>query len=346
MIPRCALARPCRRVGLGRRTGADRKRWSSTASMATRSAAPPRCACALQASTHASCAAESTAGGPGRPLAPSRRVEAMAATNTPRVALLYPGDRAARDRADPAESRFAALFDAFAAAGVRCRAGDLPRRLRRRGGGAVAQRAGRAGVVQPDRGRAPARPARRAAARGGGRGRVRQRASRHDPAPGHQGRAVSRPATCRSAATCTASTASRSSRPSCRAAALWRARAQAVSRPQRHRRVACRSIRTMDGAATGCSMRSAAATRERMDLRSAAAAHGAVLRARGRRPHDRPGLAAAPGRGHGARLPGRGPRDRLRPPGRQRAGSGARASRRRSRARACTTVRTCPSSRC
>lgn len=36
----------------------------------------------------------------------------------PRIALLYPGDRAARDRADPAESRFAALFEAFAAAGV------------------------------------------------------------------------------------------------------------------------------------------------------------------------------------------------------------------------------------
>jgi hypothetical protein len=35
------------------------------------------------------------------------------------VALLYPGDRAMRDRADPAESRFAALFDALAAAGVR-----------------------------------------------------------------------------------------------------------------------------------------------------------------------------------------------------------------------------------
>ena len=34
------------------------------------------------------------------------------------IALLYPGDRAARDRADPAESRFAALFDAFHAAGV------------------------------------------------------------------------------------------------------------------------------------------------------------------------------------------------------------------------------------
>src|SRR5918912_4502176 len=35
------------------------------------------------------------------------------------VALLYPGDRAARERADPRESRFAAVFDAFAAAGVR-----------------------------------------------------------------------------------------------------------------------------------------------------------------------------------------------------------------------------------
>lgn len=34
------------------------------------------------------------------------------------IALLYPGDRALRDRADPAESRFAALFAAFAAAGL------------------------------------------------------------------------------------------------------------------------------------------------------------------------------------------------------------------------------------
>lgn len=35
------------------------------------------------------------------------------------IALLYPGDRTMRDRADPGESRFAALFDAFAGAGVR-----------------------------------------------------------------------------------------------------------------------------------------------------------------------------------------------------------------------------------
>jgi hypothetical protein len=34
------------------------------------------------------------------------------------VALLYPGDRALRDRADPAESRFAPLFEAFARAGI------------------------------------------------------------------------------------------------------------------------------------------------------------------------------------------------------------------------------------
>ncbi|MDB5948131.1 MAG: hypothetical protein JWQ33_3157 [Ramlibacter sp.] len=38
---------------------------------------------------------------------------------TPSVALLYPGDRSMRDRSDPAESRFAALFEAFASAGVR-----------------------------------------------------------------------------------------------------------------------------------------------------------------------------------------------------------------------------------
>lgn len=38
---------------------------------------------------------------------------------TATVALLYPGDRAMRDRADPAESRFAALFQALTDAGVK-----------------------------------------------------------------------------------------------------------------------------------------------------------------------------------------------------------------------------------
>jgi hypothetical protein len=42
----------------------------------------------------------------------------MSAQVRPRVALLYPGDRTARDRADPTTSRFAALFEALAAAGV------------------------------------------------------------------------------------------------------------------------------------------------------------------------------------------------------------------------------------
>ena len=42
----------------------------------------------------------------------------MTASPAPKVALLYPGDRAARDRADPAASRFARLFEAFAATGV------------------------------------------------------------------------------------------------------------------------------------------------------------------------------------------------------------------------------------
>jgi len=42
----------------------------------------------------------------------------MTTNRQPSLALLYPGDRAARDRSDPVESRFAALFDAFAAAGV------------------------------------------------------------------------------------------------------------------------------------------------------------------------------------------------------------------------------------
>lgn len=35
-----------------------------------------------------------------------------------RIAILYPGDRPARDRSDPAEGRFGALFQAFARAGV------------------------------------------------------------------------------------------------------------------------------------------------------------------------------------------------------------------------------------
>ncbi len=42
----------------------------------------------------------------------------MSRHTPPSLALLYPGDRAMRDRADPAESRFASLFNAFAAAGV------------------------------------------------------------------------------------------------------------------------------------------------------------------------------------------------------------------------------------
>lgn len=42
----------------------------------------------------------------------------MTTQSRPNIALLYPGDRAARDLADPAASRFAALFDAFATAGV------------------------------------------------------------------------------------------------------------------------------------------------------------------------------------------------------------------------------------
>jgi hypothetical protein len=42
----------------------------------------------------------------------------VSAAIAPTVALLYPGDRATRDRADPSESRFAALFEALAQAGV------------------------------------------------------------------------------------------------------------------------------------------------------------------------------------------------------------------------------------
>lgn len=42
----------------------------------------------------------------------------MKMNRPPSLALLYPGDRAARNRSDPNEGRFAALFDAFASAGV------------------------------------------------------------------------------------------------------------------------------------------------------------------------------------------------------------------------------------
>ena len=45
-------------------------------------------------------------------------MNAMPSAAASKVALLYPGDRAARDRSEPAESRFAALFQAFAAVGV------------------------------------------------------------------------------------------------------------------------------------------------------------------------------------------------------------------------------------
>jgi len=42
----------------------------------------------------------------------------MATLSSPRVALLYPGDREARDRSDPDASRFAALFKAFRDGGI------------------------------------------------------------------------------------------------------------------------------------------------------------------------------------------------------------------------------------
>ena len=43
----------------------------------------------------------------------------MIGASMPTVALLYPGDRAARDRADPGESRFAPLFAALSTGGLR-----------------------------------------------------------------------------------------------------------------------------------------------------------------------------------------------------------------------------------
>src|SRR5689334_17570152 len=43
---------------------------------------------------------------------------AMAGGRVPRVALLYPGDREARERSDPDASRFAALFKAFRDGGI------------------------------------------------------------------------------------------------------------------------------------------------------------------------------------------------------------------------------------
>ena len=42
----------------------------------------------------------------------------MSNQHRPRLAILYPGDRVARDRADPAASRFSALFQALERAGV------------------------------------------------------------------------------------------------------------------------------------------------------------------------------------------------------------------------------------
>jgi hypothetical protein len=42
----------------------------------------------------------------------------MAYEHHPTLALLYPGDREARKRSDPAESRFAMLFEAFRASGI------------------------------------------------------------------------------------------------------------------------------------------------------------------------------------------------------------------------------------
>jgi len=66
----------------------------------------------------------------------------MDSRSAPRVALLYPGDREARDRSDPDASRFAALFRAFRANGIDAEpavyhddfAGEVERQLARRDG--------------------------------------------------------------------------------------------------------------------------------------------------------------------------------------------------------------------
>ena len=58
---------------------------------------------------------------PGPSPAPSSRIDpspVVSGTPARLVALLYPGDRAARDLADPAAGRFKALFEAFSAAGL------------------------------------------------------------------------------------------------------------------------------------------------------------------------------------------------------------------------------------
>ena len=59
---------------------------------------------------------------PGRPKGEYRSAQhegtPVTASPAPKVALLYPGDRAARDRADPEASRFAALFEALVSAGL------------------------------------------------------------------------------------------------------------------------------------------------------------------------------------------------------------------------------------
>jgi hypothetical protein len=49
---------------------------------------------------------------------PTLEVLGMTKDSRPRLAILYPGDRAARELSDPKQSRFAALFDAFEKAGI------------------------------------------------------------------------------------------------------------------------------------------------------------------------------------------------------------------------------------
>jgi len=113
----------------------------------------------------------------------------MATANNPRVALLYPGDRTARDRADPAESRFAALFAAFGRAGIAAEpavyhdhfADEVAAQLRQ-----VAAVLAWCNPIEGGRRRDRLDALLREV---GGHWGVRQHPSRHDPAPGHQGRA-------------------------------------------------------------------------------------------------------------------------------------------------------------
>ena len=104
-----------------------------------------------------------------------------------KIAILWRGDREARQAATPQNNRYHRIFEELAALGIDAEPAVYRRGFRRGGPRAAAEGRRRAGLGRSAQRRQDPRRARPAVARCGGARALGQRPSRHDPQDGHQG---------------------------------------------------------------------------------------------------------------------------------------------------------------